>query len=262
MAGLFDLDNVSWSRQSHSILHRINWSIAEGEHWVLMGPNGCGKSSLLSILCMEEWPTTGSLRLFGNEVRGNPVAPVKRRLGLFNPRQAEELAHNYPSITALDLLLFGLKGALPYYTEVSESERSNATSILARHPDLAIDPETRVASMSSGERRRIAFLKTVVHDPEILFLDEPYENLDIAARLALEAMLWRQADVIRGSVTVVHRIEDIPPFITHAALMNKGEILRKGPAAEILTSENVTIVYGVPLEVRKSGASYFWKAAG
>lgn len=255
-----ELENVGWQRD-RTILNNIQLTVRQGEHWVLLGPNGCGKSTILRMMSLREWPTRGRVRLFGKEFPGHPVFATQQRIGLFETRQIEGLIENYPSLTILETVLLGMNGTLPRYVPASQEEIQRATAMIREELPENLKPDVSIATLSAGERRRVLLLHCLASLPDFLLLDEPFENLDIAAQLGLEDQLARTLSEVSASVLVVHRIQEIPPRISHAALLHKGSILSAGLCEDVLTSENVSRAYEIPLRLsveRRPFRQYRW----
>ena len=256
MSSLFELLDVSVFRQDRPLLSGVNWPFHAGEHWVLLGPNGSGKSTMLSLVALQNWPTTGRMTAFGEGVPGRPVAPLQKKIGLFETREAESLCYNYPGLTVLDVILFGLTGKLPYYSAPGPEQIDAAEKLILHH--LSIPSDTRFAVLSSGERRRALLLKSIAARPDILLLDEPFESLDIAGQVALENLLRATAPQCSGTVTVIHRIQEVPSFATHAALLRGGLLWKKGPMEQVLTEEHLSATFGLELHLERKNDRYQW----
>ena len=258
MTTLVELNQVSVIRNEATLLDSVTLKLGDGEHWVLLGPNGSGKSTLLNVIALRLWPTRGSIRLFETKLPGVPVFPLKQRLGIFETREAEGLIQNYPTLTILDLVLYGLTGKLPIYARPTETDYSTARELVHTHLKLNISERSRLTTLSSGERRRALLLYCIAARPELLLLDEPYESLDIAAQLSIQDLFHELLPGIRSSLMVLHRIQEIPNYATHAALMQAGTVLQSGQIDQILTSANISDTYGTPLEVRRIEGQYQW----
>ena len=255
-----ELSSVGWQRD-RTILDEIDLTIQAGEHWVFLGTNGCGKSTLLKLMCLREWPTRGRLRLFGQDFPGHPVFSAQRRIGLFETRQIEGLIENYPSLSILEAVLLGMNGTLPRYVSPTSEQILRATEMIQAELPPALRPDSAISPLSAGERRRVLLLHCLASRPDFLLLDEPFENLDIRAQLHLQDQLMKTLPEIAASVLVVHRIQEIPPQVSHAALMQRGRIIAAGVCEDVLTSENVSRAYEIPLNLsveRRPFRQYQW----
>ncbi|MCE9597742.1 MAG: ATP-binding cassette domain-containing protein [Spirochaetia bacterium] len=239
--------NICYIRQGNEILSGVDLAIREGEHWILLGPNGAGKSSLIKILSGYEWPTSGDIEVCGKRMGETSVADLREGLGLFEPVLQTEAAVHYPGMTAEDVVVSGARNAIVLYEDGDPQAIGRARELLSAQ---GFDFARPFSVMSSGEQRRTLLLRALIRRPELLILDEPYESLDLRARVDLEKTLM--AMVAAGGIATlcaIHRIEEIPPFATHAVLLKQGGVFRAGTVETLITSEILSALYETPLEV-------------
>lgn len=171
----------------------IDLALARGEFLTIFGPNGAGKSTLLRMLCGAVRPTRGTVRIAGEEVGGEEEG-WRRKIGL--------LSHQtflYPGLTAAENLdfyarLYSLPGR-----KARGAEALRDVGLLERAGD-------RVRTFSRGMQQRLALARTLLHDPEVVFLDEPYTGLDPHASAMLRSVLDRLKDGRRTVVLVTHNL--------------------------------------------------------
>lgn len=171
----------------------IDLALARGEFLTVFGPNGAGKSTLLRILCGAVRPTRGTVRIGGVEVGGDDEG-WRRRIGL--------LSHQtflYPGLTAAENLDF-------YARLYSLPDRDSRVDQALRSVELLDRRNDRVRTFSRGMQQRLALARTLLHDPEVVFLDEPYTGLDPHASAMLRAVLDRLKDGRRTVVLVTHNL--------------------------------------------------------
>lgn len=171
----------------------IDVALAPGEFLAIFGPNGAGKSTLLRMLCGAVRPTRGSVRVGGADIGGDDDA-WRRRIGL--------LSHQtflYGGLSAAENLDFyaRLYGLADRAARVEDGLRQ--VGLLDRRGD-------RVRTFSRGMQQRLALARTLLHDPEVVFLDEPYTGLDPHASAQLRAVLDRLKDGRRTVVLVTHNL--------------------------------------------------------
>ncbi len=257
------MEGVSFVRKGETILHPIHWRVRRGEHWIVLGPNGSGKSTLASFVGAFQWPSRGRVAVLGERLGGVDVRDLRKRLGLFEPVLQERSSLHHPHMTALDMVSTGYDGSLaPYSTPpapVLKEARELLRSLPGAHPEAPSFPEDRpFALLSSGERRKVLLLRLFLSHPELILLDEPYESLDIPSRFSLEELLVEHVRS-RGTptITILHRVEEIPPFATHALLLKEGDVLEQGRVESLVNSSLLSRLYDYPLEVGKRGEHYF-----
>jgi iron complex transport system ATP-binding protein len=215
----------------------------------ILGPNGAGKSSFLKLLTGEVRPEANSgsfCRLFGEELWS--LEELRHRIGLVMPEEVARFDSDEP---AIDAVLSSLRGAYGRTREMRFSglDRSKAEEAMQRMgvTDLA---HREFGTLSSGEQRRILIARALVHQPRVLVLDEPSTALDFAAAITLTDTLRSLFHLDRDLVLVTHHPGEIPPEIGRVVLLQQGRIFADGPKREILTSDRLSQLFQVGLEVR------------
>ena len=255
--------DLAFQRKGVQILQDINWTVRPGEHWVVIGPNGSGKSTLTAIIAAANWPSRGRVEVLGETYGRVNLREFRKRLGLFQPAQQHGLDLHHHRLTALDVIMTGADGNLAVYDEYEAPVRERALDLFDRYmmtdAKSTIQPERLFRKLSSGERRRVLLLRVLMGSPELLILDEPFESLDIPSRLFMEKLLddFTARERVH-TITIVHRIEEIPRHANHALLLRGGRVFAAGPADEIITSENLSRLYDVKLFVGRRGPRFYW----
>jgi iron complex transport system ATP-binding protein len=168
-----------------------------------------------------------------------------------------------PELLALDAVMTARFAALePWWHQYDELDRDRARTMLDR---MGIAPlaDRRLATLSDGERQRVALARTLMNDPELLLLDEPAAGLDLAAR---EALVTRLADLAADNaapplVLVTHHVEEVPPGFTHALLLRDGEIVASGPLRTTLTADAMSDAFGLRVQLDERDGRYAARAA-
>ncbi len=254
------LEKISFIRNGKPILQDVSLKIGKKERWLLLGPNGSGKSTLLSLLSGYQWPSSGKIILFGEYLGGIDLQLLRSRLAIFQPAQQLGLDHYHPRLTALDVILTGSDGTIACYRRYPPETVKRAISLYENFftEGLSFTLESNFSKLSSGERRKVLLLRLFMTDPELVVLDEPYESLDIPSRLEFEEILARWGAATSTPIlTVLHRVEEIPPFTTHILMLKEGKSLCLGKIEEILNSENLSHLYGVSLQVGCQQKRYY-----
>lgn len=246
-AAVLELKDVAFRRDGRQILRGVSLTVREGEHWALLGPNGAGKSTLLSCCGAVTFPTSGTVRVLGEEMGHVELAGLRRSIGHVNPR------HPLRSpLTVRDVVLTGISGTieLPLRWRPPATEASRAESLIGS-VGLAGKAGARWPALSQGERGRVLIARALAASPRLLLLDEPSSGLDLAAREQLLETLDLLDDAHPGvaSVLVTHHLEELPASTTHALLLSGGRVTAAGPAAETITTEHVSAAFGHPVTV-------------
>jgi len=199
-------------------VHSVDLGLEAGDFLTILGPNGAGKSTLLKMLACAIRPTAGSLALFGLDPRVAPD-PVKRRLALI-----AHAGYLYGGLGARENLIF--YGRL--YDVAQPARRADAMLEEVGLSDRAGDP---VHTLSHGMRQRLAIARALIHDPDLVLLDEPYTGLDRQASRTLREILRTVRGRGRTVVMVTHHLEEGLEAGTRVAIMTRGRIAWEAPAA-------------------------------
>lgn len=250
-----DLEGITFIRQGKTILDGIDWTILRGEHWALLGANGAGKTTLLKILTGYEWPTRGAVTAFGNRYGQCVIQEVRKRIGWVSSSLA---FHVPPRDTAAEVVLSGFDASLGLYREYS-GEQIAAAAHAIDAVGLAPHADQNYGTLSQGERQRVMIARALVGKPGLLILDEPCAGLDPRAR---EDLLDDLADLSGRSdaptiILVTHHVEEVAPFITHAAIMGPANIIASGAKENVMTSEHFTTAFDRPAEIDVNDGRYY-----
>ncbi len=248
----FEIRNARVWRGETLALRDFSLALHHGESVAILGPNGAGKSSLLKLLTGEVRPEAdpqSSCQLFGDELWS--LEEIRHRIGVVMP---EEVARFDPDELAIDAVLSSLRGAYGRTRDMRFSQTDKENSHIAMQL-MGVDhlAAREFGTLSSGERRRILIARALVHQPEVLVLDEPSTALDFAAALTLTGALRSLMGQERDLVLVTHHPGEIPPEIHRVVLLRDGKVFADGEKNAILTSRRLSDLYEVKLEVAWSG---------
>ena len=247
-----ELRQVNVARGDRVVLHDINLTIRAGEHVAILGPNGCGKSTLILAMTCQIYPIAepgSSVRIFGRE-RWD-LTELRRHFGVVAAGITSELpGERTATTTGLDAVIAGFFSASTLWPNlrVTGEMRERARESLARMEALHLAGQL-VGTMSAGERRRILIARALVHRPRQLLLDEPSNALDLAAQRELRETLRRLAREGTGLVLVTHHLSDILPEIERVILMRDGRIIADGPREKLLTEARLSELFRAPVRI-------------
>src|SRR5262249_30229054 len=229
--------------------------IGVGEHIAILGPNGCGKSTLIKTITRECYPIIAagsSVRILG-EQRWN-VAELRTLLGIVS---SDLMTTCTRSVSGRDIVLSGFFSSIGIWPhqevtpEMNErAERAMALLEVSHMADRFTD------EMSSGEARRVLLARALVHDPRALILDEPSVALDLSAQHELRLILRKLARSGIGIVMVTHHLSDLIPEIQRVVLMNRGRIIADGPTRDVLSEAKLSELFGRPVELSERDGYY------
>jgi iron complex transport system ATP-binding protein len=231
-----------------TVLGPIDLRIATGERWVVLGPNGSGKTTLLALVGARRQPSIGDVAVLGGALGSTDVRALHPRIS----HTSHVLAERMPGgLTVRTVVLTGKWGVLsPWFQDFGEDDLRRAAGLLDRVGcgELA---DRRFDRCSQGERQRVLVARALYPDPDLLILDEPAAGLDMPAREmlidALEAALSRSTSLT--TVLATHHLEEIPPSVTHAALLRDGRLVAAGEIESVLTPDGLASCFGIAIEV-------------
>jgi iron complex transport system ATP-binding protein len=237
-------------RDGVPVLNLQDWSVRTGERWVVLGPNGCGKTSLVLALLGRLHPWTGRVSILGLTLGNDDIQPLRTRIG-FCGDALEPLVD--AGTTCLELVSTAFVGTLgARFDRPSRKQLVRSKSELSDWGLGGLEKRS-LQRMSLGQRRRAWLARALAPEPELLILDEPCAGLDPAAREDLvehlEALSSRRPDL--PVVLVTHHVEEIPPTFTHALLLKDGHLLAEGPLSDTLTESSLERMFQRPFRVTR-----------
>jgi iron complex transport system ATP-binding protein len=243
-----DLRAVNVARGDQIVLQDVNLTIRTGEHVAILGPNGCGKSTLILAMSCQIYPIVRpgmKVSIFGRE-RWD-LTHLRQHFGVVGTDLPGERT---AVTTGLDAVIAGFFSASTLWPNlhVTDEMRTQAVKALERMEAMHLAGRL-VGEMSAGEKRRIVIARALVHEPRQLLLDEPSNALDLAAQRELRDSLRGLARHGTGLVLVTHHLGDILPEIERVILMRSGRIVGDGPRAELLTEKILSDLFRTPVRI-------------
>ncbi|MFG3136170.1 ABC transporter ATP-binding protein [Streptomyces sp. NPDC048211] len=251
-------DRVSLVRDGNVLLDSVSLTVRSGEHWALLGANGAGKSTLLGLLGAVNHPTRGSVEVLGRTLGRVDLRELRTLLGHVDPR------HPLRSpLTVSQVVLTGLTNSvepLPRWSPGAE-QRERAGRLL-KMLGMGAKTQSRWPALSQGERGRTLIARALMPQPRLLLLDEPATGLDLAAREQLLESLdtLREENPELATVLVTHHLEELPASTTHALLLRGGRCMARGPADQVLTTDQVSDCFGHPVRITRTDGRWTARA--
>jgi len=233
---MIELEHIQVSYGKREILRDINTTIATGCITAVMGPNGCGKTTLLRCIGGLLEPTAGSVAIDGKKVKDYSARALAQKVAFVRQQAQTDF-----EFSAFETVLMGRNPYQHHLQNESQADWDIVEQCMKQtntwHLRLA-----KPAEMSGGEMQRVMIARALAQQTPVLLMDEPVSNLDIAHQLEIMRLL-RTTD--KTVVIVIHDLNLALQFCDRILLIHNGELLFHGPIAEGLTTENISTVYGV-----------------
>lgn len=258
-AALLEIDQASVMQGERRVLDRLSLRIAAHQHTAILGPNGSGKSSLVKLVARQLYPLAQGQGATGVRIFGEPrwaVAELRQLIGIVSPSVQLDYTSDTP-VEVFDAVVsafFAARGLASQH-RVTASMRDSAHEALAQVGAGHLVGRV-MATLSTGEARRVMIARALVHRPRALLLDEPCSGLDIASR---RHFLESLRELARGGTTlllVTHHVEEILPEIDNVLLLREGRVLKQGCKADTLTDTALSDTFGLPVQVSRHGDYY------
>ncbi len=240
MSALVELKNVNHKIGNKYLLHDINWTIEEGQNWLIFGLNGSGKTTLLSILAGYLSPSSGEVRVFGETYTRENIYSLRRSVGWISNAFFDKYFNNE---SVLQIVLSALTGTFNINEEIGAEDVREAKYLLST---LGLESKMNLPfrNLSKGERQNVLIARALICRPKILILDEPGAGLDILNREYMQNIIEGLA--LKKLVTVLyvtHYPSEIKTYMDHTLLLRRGTILGKGATEDVFNEKNISRMF-------------------
>jgi spermidine/putrescine transport system ATP-binding protein len=230
---VIEIDDVSKEFGDYVAVDRANFTIGEGEFFSMLGPSGCGKTTTLRMIAGFETPTSGAIRLEGQDV--SQVPPHKRDVNTVFQQYAL-----FPHMSVWDNVAYG-----PRAKKIDKAETARRVDELLGVVKLSDFAKRRPAQLSGGQQQRVALARALVNYPKALLLDEPLGALDLKLRQSMQLELKRiQREVGITFIFVTHDQEEALTMSDRIAVMNAGRVEQIGSPRDIYDNPATVFVAG------------------
>ncbi|MCP3747597.1 ABC transporter ATP-binding protein [Paenibacillus sp. A3M_27_13] len=247
MNSVIELNNVSWKRDNRTILDQINWQVAEGEHWAVLGLNGSGKTTMLNMINGYIWPTTGSVGVLGHTFGDVDLRELRKSIGWVSSSLQERING---SQRTQDVVISGKFASIGLYDQTTDTDYEQAVQLMTQL-GCAHLVDRLYQGCSQGEKQKVLIARALMASPKLLILDEACNGLDFFSREALldSVRQLSESPASPNLLYVTHHIEEILPMYTHTILIRRGTVFAKGKTTDILSSETLSAFFETPVQV-------------
>lgn len=239
------------------ILHDVNWCVQRGEHWVILGANGSGKTSLLSALTGYLMPTSGEISLLGETYGEADWRELRKQIGLVSSSVRQMMADDEP---ALETVASGKYAMIDFWGRLSRTDKAKALGLLKQvECEYLAGRPWRV--LSQGERQRVLIGRALMAKPRVLILDEPCAGLDPAAREHFLQFLQRLGAQKKSPtlILVTHHVEEMMPVFSHVLILKNGTVLAADEKATVMTADILSQAFATKLQLQKHNGRFAMK---
>jgi len=259
-----EVKNVCLTRQGNEILRGVSLSLPKGKCSALLGPNGCGKTTLTRLLTGNLYPTAGTVQVLGETIGATDVRKLRARIGLINPSSTSTQVVPVvdPRLSATRAVVTGLLGTAALHPADEKTLPSDAFDHARHHLEavsMASHLNQSFGTLSTGEQRRVLIARAMIRKPELFILDEPTVGLDIHGReqvLATVDRVLKEPDP-PTVLLITHHVEELPPDTAQTFLMRDGLITAGGPPEAVLTPEKLSDTFGCKVFVRREDGRWW-----
>jgi len=256
-AAILEVCNLRVERGGTTILDGVNWRVERGQHWVILGPNGSGKTSLLSALTGYLTPTAGEISLLDRTYGRSDWRELRKQIGLVSSAVRQLMADDEP---ALETVASGKYAMIDFWGTLSRADNHRALKIL-RQIECAPLAERPWRVLSQGERQRVLIGRALMARPRALILDEPCAGLDPAAREHFLQFLQRLGRSKKAPtlVLVTHHVEEIMPVFSHVLILKNGRSLAAGAKPAMLKTAMLSQTFNARARLQSRAGRYLLK---
>jgi len=244
VSAAFELERLAFAFADKRVIDDVSLPLERGKFHGVIGPNGCGKTTLVDLLCRYRVPHGGDIRCNGIALGSFSKKRLAREIALV----PQNFYINFP-FTVRDVVMMGRYPYLPRFSGASHRDAEIVAKVM-EEADVADMADRFITELSGGERQRVVFARALAQDTPVLILDEATSNLDIGHVMRLLALAAQR--VRRDGKTVVGVFQDInqaAAWCDHLIFMSRGRIVAHGRAREVLTPGTLRAVFGVDAKV-------------
>lgn len=243
---VLDVNELSYSYAEKRILNEIKLSVGKGEIFGILGPNGCGKTTLLKNLNRNLKPESGCIMVDGTDISSISKKEIAQKVAVVPQSNEIRFAFTVREIVTMGRMPFedSLRGESSEDLKIIDDamEKTGIMGLANRH----------INTMSGGERQRVIIARAIAQTPQIILMDEPTLHLDINMQFEALDLIYNLSRENNLTVVIVsHDLPMVARYCDRMVLLHDKKIFAMGTPEEILTSENMRTVFNIDAELEK-----------
>ena len=236
------LENAAVFLDRAKVLHNIHWQLRRGEHWAVLGGNGAGKTTFLKLIASDLYPLFGARVSRFEFTADNTIWDLRRRIGCVSPLLQ---THYRERLSAEQVVASGFFSSVGLMDKPTPAQLRKVRALF-REFGLEYLRAKNMLALSFGELRKVLTLRALVHEPELLIFDEPFDGLDAASKADFATALERVAERGAQLLIVTHHLDDLPRCITHGLFLERGRIVTADAWPRVRAHPKVAELFGAP----------------
>ncbi len=238
------LEQVSFAYEQESVIKEITLGFSPGKFYSILGPNGCGKTTLLDLLIGHLTPDSGGVLLRGKSLSQWSRKEIARTIALVS----QNYNINFP-FTVEEVVMMGRHPWISRFSQPRKEDWQRVNTVMARTDTMAFRSR-QITALSGGERQRCVFARAICQDTPILFLDEAFSNMDINHTLRLLNLVKEEVkERNRTVISVFHDINLAAVWSDHLIFMKQGRVAASGATTEVMDAAIIEEVFQVKSHV-------------
>lgn len=248
---VFNVENVSLEIDQKKILSNVNASFEEGKFNAIIGPNGCGKSSLIKLFAKINKQTSGQITFYNQVLEDVKRKDFAKQVAFFF-----QFNDNSSEITVKQMVSYGRSAHKKLYQSLDNSDFEIIEDAIKKC-DLENFVDRDMSSLSGGERQRVYLAMIIAQKPEIIVLDEPTNHLDIKYQFQLLSLIRNiMDDNDLTIICILHDFNQVLKYADNTLILSEGEVYDSGVTHEVITVKSVKEVFGIDSIIHSDGNGY------
>ena len=254
MKTILDVSGLCIHRGGTVILDHLSWRVRKGEHWVILGANGSGKTSLLSALAAYLTPSDGVIEVLGERFGESDWRELRKSIGMVSSSVRQRMSDDE---VALESVVSGKYAMIDYWGKLTKADLAAARRLLRQVEGLHL-ANRPWGVLSQGERQRILIGRALMAKPRVLILDEPCAGLDPAARESFLRFIQRLSQKRNAPtlILVTHHVEEIMPGFSHVLVLREGKVLAADAKPAIMKTGVLSKAFDAKVRLKRIGRRY------